>query len=236
MSKMTRQEQPQGPSNQTLLMVIGVLIAAIAVVGLYIVFDRLTETPPTDVVTSSRQNIVDQDDYDGSTRLDPPREMPDFTLTSHTGEPLSLSALRGQPVLLTFGFTHCPDICPLTLNEFKQIQGSLGEAGDEVHFVFISVDGQRDTPRALRQYFEVRGIDDFIGLTGPEADLRRLGVDYGLYFETSPNPNSNDPNNYLVDHTAGAFLLDEQGRWVYRYAFGTATEVIVDDLQNLLAG
>jgi len=210
--------------------IIGILGVGILGVGLFLIFARLTTPEPTNVLDAA-QAIEQDENFDGSTMIDPPREMPDFTLINQDGEPLSLSDMQGKPVLLSFGYTNCPDVCPLTLNEYRQIQEELEELGDEVTFVFISVDGQRDTPEMLKRYFAVRGIDDFIGLTGEEADLRRLGVNYGLYFEYG-EPDEN--GYYLVDHTASSFLLDANGNWIMSYAFGTDRTVIVEDLRELI--
>lgn len=210
--------------------IIGILGIGILGVGLFLIFTRLTTPEPTNVLDAA-QAIEQDENFDGSTMIDPPREMPDFTLINQNGEPLSLSDMQGKPVLLSFGYTNCPDVCPLTLNEYRQIQEELEELGDEVTFVFISVDGQRDTPEMLKRYFAVRGIDDFIGLTGEEADLRRLGVNYGLYFEYG-EPDEN--GYYLVDHTASSFLLDANSNWIMSYAFGTDRTVIVEDLRELI--
>jgi protein SCO1/2 len=86
------------------------------------------------------------------TPIDPPRPLADFTLPSQDGTPLSLSALHGKYVLLFFGYTHCPDVCPTTLTDFVQVKRALGAAASQVRFVFISVDGERDTPPVLRHF------------------------------------------------------------------------------------
>ena len=197
------------------------LTAGIIGVALFIVFDRLTSTGPF--------NAVDVEDFDGAIKITPPRGMPDFTLTNQHGERMSLSDLRGRYALLTFGYTHCPDVCPLTLNEFRRIRESLGELAAQVAFVFISVDGQRDRPAVIRRYFATRRLEGLIGLTGDEADVRRLGGDYGLAFERRAEGDA-----YLVNHTAGSFLLDREGRWMMRYSFGVMPSLIVDDLTALL--
>ena len=158
--------------------------------------------------------------------------MPDFTLRNQFSEATSLSDLRGQYVLMTFGFTNCPDVCPLTLNEFRRVRDSLGSSREDVAFVFISVDGERDTPAALRNYFALRELDGIIGLTGEEGAIQALGVDYGLSFEmTEPDQRG----GYLVNHTAGSFLLDQNGRWIRRYQFGVPPSAIVGDLKALLS-
>jgi protein SCO1 len=164
-------------------------------------------------------------------RLDPPRPLADFTLTSHTGAPLSLGDLRGRPALLFFGYIHCPDICPTTLVEFRRVSALLGERAGEVAFVFISVDGARDTPETLARY--VGAFDPrFIGLTGDEATLRRIGADYGLFFEQRVIEGTSAA--YLVDHTAAAYLVDPAGRLAVVYPFETPARVIAEDVRAML--
>lgn len=229
MTETQQTPDKQRSSNRPLYILIGVLLVGIVGMLLFIAFSLLTRPAPAE------QSIAITDrsgDYDGSTWLNPPREVKDFTLTDQTGQPLSLSSLRGKIVLMTFGFTHCPDICPLTLNEMKEIRDALGEGAQNVAFVFISVDGARDTPQVLANYFAVRNISDFIGLTGEEADLRRIGVDYGLFFELGT---PDERGLYNVDHTAGMFLIDQHGHWAVRYAYGTEQEVIIGHLQEMLA-
>ena len=171
--------------------------------------------------------------HDGIIAIAPPVEVADFTLVNAAGARTSLRDLHGRHVLLTFGFTHCPDVCPLTLNDFKRIRTLLGDIADQAHFVFISVDGKRDTAEALREYFSFRELDDIIALTGDEAYVRALGAPFGLAFKVSDEP---APGGYLVNHTAGSFLLDSAGRWIKRYQFGLPAAAIASDLRATLAG
>lgn len=206
------------------------LIAALAVVviiaglGLFALFSSLTAPPPP-------ANPLDQT---GEVRvIEPPRAVSDFTLTSHTGAPLSLSDLRGRAVLLYFGYTHCPDVCPLTLIDFRAVHEALGDAAEEVAFVFISVDGERDTPPALARYFELRNVDGFVtGLTGNDVTLRRISPDYGLFWERRTDTGS--AAAYLVDHTASTFLLDAQGRLTTIFGFNTEPEAITARIIEVL--
>lgn len=216
------------PTTKLLYSIIGVLVVGIIGVGLFIAFDRLTAPDDNNV---GNFTVVEVEDFDGTTTIDPARDMPDFTLTNQEGDATNLSDLRGKYVLLTFGYTHCPDVCPLTLNEFRRIRDSLDDKADNVEFVFISVDSTRDTPDAIKQYFETRKLDGFIGLTGDEVELKRLGVDYGLFFEKAEETSQ---GGYLVDHTAGSYLLDPDGRWIMRYQFGILPSVIVEDLDGLI--
>jgi len=165
------------------------------------------------------------------TPIEPPRELTDFTMTSAAGTPLSLSDLQGRPVLLYFGYTFCPDVCPTTLADFVRVKRDLGEDADKVAFVFISVDPERDTPEKIANY--MRAFDtEFIGLQGNEKTLRRIQFDYGLFYQKSQVPGTSA--DYLVDHSAAAYLIDQEGRLVMIYAFGTPPEVMRADVRALL--
>jgi protein SCO1/2 len=165
------------------------------------------------------------------TVFDPPMEVGDFTLTSHTGEPLSLSDLRGKVVMLFFGYTNCPDVCPTTLAEFKRVKTLLGDDAQQVAFVFISVDGARDTPERLAAY--VHAFDpDFIGLTGTDAEIRAVGQDYGVFYQRVDYDN---PTNYLVDHTASSFVIGPAGRWRINFSYQTDPAGMAAQIQRLLA-
>lgn len=165
------------------------------------------------------------------TAIDPPLQIADFSMPSSTGAELGLADLQGKPTLLFFGYTFCPDICPLTLAEFRKVREDLGERGDEVNFVFISVDGERDTPERLAQYIE--GFNpQFIGLQGTEQALRQIGPDFGLYYEKQVVEGTSA--SYLVDHSSASYLLDSEGRLVMVYSYGTPPEVISADLQTML--
>ncbi len=168
----------------------------------------------------------------GGTILEPPRNLPDFTLTAQTGNPLNLSDLRGKPVLMAFGYTHCPDVCPVTLAQFNQIARALGEDAGRVAFVFVSVDGQRDTPERLAQYLRTFN-PNFIGLTGDPETVRLVGTDYGVYFEYEEVAASQA--DYLVAHTTSWFLVDPEGRLRIIYAYGTPPEIVTTDIRAMLA-
>lgn len=217
------------PKNSPALVLVILLVVAIVGVLFFLLFQRITQPTPTELVAI----VLDGQTFDGSKAIDPPRPIADFTLTNQQGQAFGLADLRGKYALISFGFTHCPDVCPLTLNEFKQIRQELGDLSENIHFVFISVDGQRDTPQALASYFRVRGIDTFIGLSGTAQALAPVVADFGVFYELGTPDES---GNYNVDHTAGSFLLDPQGRWTMRYAYGTPREVIVEDLRAFLGG
>ncbi|MCU0511938.1 MAG: SCO family protein [Anaerolineae bacterium] len=196
-------------------MAAGMVVVAVVAVALLIALRLSSQTPETD------------DAYDGITRIDPPRPMPDFTLTNQQGQPQTLAALRGQPVLLFFGFASCPDVCPLTMTEYQAIESVFG---DRLHYVFISVDGGRDTPAVLTDFLARRGSPSFIGLTGDPADVRRIGADYGVTFEYGA---ADARGNYPVNHTPSIFVLDADGRWRMEFAFGMEMSVMIDALREL---
>ncbi len=211
-------------ANALLYGAVAGLAIGIVALTLYLLHDQLRE--PSEELGSSIISAPGEQ-HDGMIAIDPPLALPDFTLTNQYDVAISLSDLRGHFILLAFGFLHCPDICPLTLHEMQRVRDMLGEAADSARFVFISVDGARDTPEALRHYFEFREMDGMIGLTGAEAVVREAGDRLGLSFAFS---DEEAPGGYLVNHTAGAFLLDERGQWIRRYHFGVPARAIADDL------
>jgi protein SCO1 len=155
----------------------------------------------------------------------------DFTLIDQQGQETHLHDLRGQFVLLAFGYTHCPDICPITLATFRRIKEQLGDQAAQVTFVWVSVDGTRDTPERLREYISM--FDPaFVGMTGDEAASRAAISAFNGDFTL--NTYGGLRENYTVDHTASTFLVDPQGRWVRTYSYGTNASVIAQDVIGLL--
>lgn len=205
------------------------LILGIAALSLFLLHDRLSGRAALEAALFSAES---GGHVDGIVKITPPLALPGFSLSNHDGGETTLQELRGRHILLTFGFTHCPDICPLTLNEFQQIQQMLGALAERAHFVFVSVDGARDSPAALKQYFDFRGFDTMLGLTGDEAAVRQLGDPLGLDFALGE---SDTTGSYQVTHTAGAFLLDETGHWIARYHFGAPARAIAADMRALLS-
>ncbi len=179
-------------------------------------------------------------------RVEPPFAAPDFTLTSQTGQPISLSDLRGRPVLMFFGYTHCPDVCPTTLADYRRVKQLLGAQAANAEFVFISVDGARDTPDVVAQYLDQFDAG-FIGMTGSEAELAAVGAVYGLTYErvtSSGEPvgeaghghsEQSNSENYFVEHTSPSFLIDPNGRLRMVYFYNTQPEAIASDIRQLLA-
>ncbi|MDE2637716.1 MAG: SCO family protein [Chloroflexota bacterium] len=223
-----KQKRKKAQAVFLLYSIIAGLLIGISALALFLFQDRLRE-PESDATSHFR--LESETEFNGVIRIEPPIELPEFTLTSQDGDPTSLRDLRGQFVLLTFGFTNCPDICPLTLSEFQLVKGLLGDHSHEVAFVFISVDGSRDKPDVLRNFLDYRKLDEIIGLTGAEIDVQAAGEPLGLSFERS---GETSPGSYSVNHSAGSFLLDRRGRWIMRYQFGLPPETIAADIQAII--
>lgn len=166
------------------------------------------------------------------TVLNPPQQLAAFTLTGTDGQPTGLDDLRGKYTLLSFGYTHCPDVCPLTLTEYKRVKRELGAQAGAVNFVFVSVDGARDTPDLLGRYLE-RFDPAFIGMTtADDGHMREIADMFNIYYERRTFENTQA--TYLVDHTASLFLINPRGQIVALYPFGTPPVSIARDLAGLI--
>ncbi len=165
--------------------------------------------------------------------VDPPQTMPDFTLTDHNGRPTRLSDLTadGKAVMIFFGYTHCPDVCPLSMADFKAYKKALGETANKVRFVMVSVDGERDTPETMKRY--VAAFDpEFVGLTGPENEVRQIGLRYGVHFQKEKPQGTQAA--YLVTHTAYSYLIDASLRWRMVFPFRAGAELVAEDIKRIL--
>jgi protein SCO1/2 len=156
---------------------------------------------------------------------------PDFALTATDGQRFQLGEHRGQIVLMFFGYTSCPDVCPTTLVEAKQILKGVGSDADRVVFLFITVDPERDTPQVLANY--AAAFDPaIVGLTGTSDELAAVRQAYGVFAEKEATDGSAE--DYMMNHTARVFLVDTEGRLRLSYAFGTPPGDIVQDIRHLL--
>ncbi len=170
---------------------------------------------------------------EGVQAIEPPIGLAaNVTLTDQTNMPFQFGVLKGKIVLLTFGYTHCPDVCLLNLATFRAVKQLLAGDADRAAFAFISVDGVRDTPAALASYMN-QFDPSFVGLSADDATLRKLGAPFGLaFFADTPVPGHTD---YAVTHTAASYLLDGQGRLRRVYAYQTTAETIAADMRGVLA-
>jgi protein SCO1/2 len=163
--------------------------------------------------------------------LDEPVTVPDLILTDQDGGTFRLSDQQGNVLLLFFGYTSCPDVCPTTLATWRKVHEALGDDADRVRFVFVTVDPERDTPERLGLH--VRAFNpDFIGLTGAEEELQPIYDFFDIVFEKDTS--SGSALGYLINHTATTFVVDPEGQWRLRETFGTEIEDIVHDIRQLL--
>jgi protein SCO1/2 len=161
----------------------------------------------------------------------PPVPLADFELTNQDSQPTRLSDLRGKTVMLFFGYTHCPDVCPVTIADFVQLKKKLGSTADQIAFVMVSLDGERDTPAVLKNY--LRTFDPtFIALTGDSEKVRSITATLGANFIKQQKAGTQE--SYLIAHTAFSYLIDNEGRWRIAYPYGMPTDDIASDIQSLI--
>ena len=156
-----------------------------------------------------------------------------FQLADFNGQQRSLADYKGKVVVVFFGFTQCPDVCPTTMNEMAQVKKLLGTDGDKLQVVFISIDPERDTPEVLKAYM---GSFDpgFLGLyaASPEA-LAALAKDYKIYFK---KVDGKTPTSYSMDHSAQSYIYDPQGRLRLYSRYGSDPKLVAEDIKLLLGG
>jgi cytochrome oxidase Cu insertion factor (SCO1/SenC/PrrC family) len=154
-----------------------------------------------------------------------------FALTDHTGKVRTDADFRGKLLLVYFGFTYCPDICPTDLQNIGLALDKLGAAGDAVQPLFVTLDPERDTAAHLKDYvslFHPR----LIGLTGDAAAIRRAADAYKVYYARAPNPKG---DAYTIDHTAFIYLMDRQGTYLGFLPPNSGPDRIVDSIRPYLA-
>lgn len=161
--------------------------------------------------------------------IDPPAETGDFSLQAGTG-PVSLSQFRGKYVILYFGYTSCPDVCPTTLATLREARSRLGEAASDFQVIFVSVDPGRDTPEYASLYTS-RFDPSFLGLTGSEDEIAVVARQFGIFYKANP---PDDGGFYTVDHTATTLVLDRQGSLILTWPYGMLADQIEEDMRVLL--
>ena len=154
----------------------------------------------------------------------------EFQLTGHDGKPRTLADFRGKVVLLFFGFTHCPDICPTTLAKFAQVEKQLGADANRVQFLFVTVDPERDTPEVLARYTSAFDFQ-VIGLSGDAEAIARTAKEFKVIFQKQAGPT---PQTYSVDHSAGTYVFDPEGRVRLFVSHNQSIDDLVHDIQLLL--
>lgn len=153
-----------------------------------------------------------------------------FELVDHTGADITEAALEGQPSMLFFGFTHCPDICPTTLYDVSSWLDTLGDEGRAIKSFFVTVDPARDTTEVMNAY--VTALSDRItGITGNEDDVEQMTQSWRVYVQRVDL----EDGDYTVDHSASIYLLNNQGRYAGTIPYGTGEERALEKLRALVA-
>ena len=154
-----------------------------------------------------------------------------FTLTDHTGKPRTLADFKGKVVLMFFGYTQCPDVCPTTMAEMAGVMQKLGPQADQVQVLFVTLDPERDTQELLASY--VPAFDKrFIGLRGTPEQTAKVAKDFKVFYAKVPGAT---PTTYTIDHTAGSYVFDRDGRLRLFVRHGTSPDAIVHDIRQLLS-
>ena len=156
----------------------------------------------------------------------------ELALTDPDGRRRSLAEFKGQVVVVFFGFTHCPDVCPTTMAELALVKRQLGADGQRLQAVFVTVDPERDTPELLKAY--VTNFDPgFVALRGTPEETAAAAKHFKVFYAKVPGKTE---GSYTVDHTAGAYVFDPQGRVRLFTRHGTGADALLHDIRILLAG
>ena len=213
-----------------------VIIAAIALVAGFLVYSQIngdqlsTGTSPED----SEQMIALQESLTTSLALPTDfKSVADFELQDVNGEVITQAVLDGKWSLMFFGYTHCPDVCPITLQILKNVVTQLEEQGKEApQIIFVSVDPVRDTSEVMKQY--INYFDErFIGITGDMNKVHAMTSALGIV--ASFTANEDDPDNYVVDHSASMLLIDPQRRLRAKVTPPLEVDNIISDYLNIVA-
>jgi len=152
-----------------------------------------------------------------------------FQLTDQSGQTVTDKEMQGRPTLIFFGFTHCPDVCPTSLFEISEVLRAMGQDADRVNAYFISVDPERDTAEAMKDYLS--SFDPHLkGLTGPPQDLAKVISEYRVYAKKVPLKDG----DYTMDHTALVYLMDREGKFVAPFNLKRTPEEAAADLKRYL--
>jgi protein SCO1/2 len=154
----------------------------------------------------------------------------DFALIDHNGNRKTLADYRGKVVLMFFGYTQCPDVCPTTMSDMAQVKAKLGGAGDKLQVLFVTVDPERDTRQVLAQY--VPNFDrSFVGLYGSADEIARTAKEFKVIYQKVPGKT---PTSYSVDHTAGSYVFDAQGKLRLFVKHSQSIDSIAADIKRLI--
>ena len=154
----------------------------------------------------------------------------DFQLTDHNGQPRSLQDFKGKVVVLFFGYTQCPDVCPTSMTELAEVKTLLGPDGDKLQGLFVTIDPERDTPSVLKGY--MANFDpSFLALYTTPDKLAIVAKDYKVYYK---KVEGKTPTSYTMDHSAGSYIYDTQGRLRLYTRYGSGAPAMAADIKLLL--
>jgi protein SCO1/2 len=156
-----------------------------------------------------------------------------FELVNHDGQPVTNQDFRGRLMLVFFGFTHCPDICPTELQTMAVALNQLGKDADKIAPLFITLDPERDTPEQIKSY--VQSFDNrFIGLTGTREQIDKVAKAYRVYHRKAKPSDEADASNYTIDHSAFVYLIDGKGEYITHFSFGVPPDKMVEGIRRSL--
>jgi len=228
-----------------LLVLILILVGGLLVVGL-VAINSLNPSTSAPTATYPPTNTPDIGTDAGITPLDPPQALTDFLTIRDDGSLIRLSDLSGKYLLVYFGYTNCPDFCPLTLTEFVRTRSLLGERAEQVNFAFISIDPARDTPETIREY--VQNFDEsFIGISADYAVLNQISAEFGLVIDAPDGehaPGHEMPEGVptmvaldggeILNHSTFSYLIDREGNLRAIISFNTQAEAIVSEIERVM--
>jgi len=154
----------------------------------------------------------------------------ELSLKDHNGKPRTLADFRGKVVAVFFGYTHCPDACPTTLAELSQVMRELGTDAEKVQVLFVTVDPERDTPEVLQQYVPAFH-PSFLGLVGDAEATARTAKEFKVFYQKQPLKTG----GYSVDHSAGTYIFDREGRLRLFAPYGRGADALLHDIRILLS-
>lgn len=154
----------------------------------------------------------------------------DFKLTDHTGKSRTLADFKGKAVVLFFGYTHCPDICPATMGEIAAALQKLDKDAARVQVLFVTVDPERDTPERLAQYLSAFS-PAFLGLYGDPQSTRDIASEFKIVYQKQM---MNSPDHHTMDHSSGTYIFDPKGKLRLYVSNGAGRDVFARDIAELL--
>lgn len=155
----------------------------------------------------------------------------DLPLTDHNGQARSLKDFAGKVVVVFFGFTQCPDVCPTSMQELAEVKKALGKDGERLQGIFVTVDPDRDTPEVLKAY--MANFDPtFLALRGTPEQLAAVAKDFKIYYK---KVEGKTPTSYSMDHSAGSYIYDPAGRLRIYSRYGSGAQALTEDVRALLS-